>query len=135
MDLEEIAGGAVAFKKGTYEATKLLGKRLVLDHAKHYLQATVLAKANGITLPKTVPADAAAMLKAVAAKSGAAFDIAFLKMEIAGHFEAVALTTMEIERGSNARAVKNAEAASPIIRYHLWRAQLDLRYELWDQGH
>jgi len=134
MDLEEIAGGAVAFKKGTYPATRLLGKRLAVDHAKHYLQATVLAKANGITLPKTVPADAVAMLKAVSAKSGAAFDIAWLKMETAGHFEAVAATTKEIERGSQMRVVKNAQAASPIIRYHLWRAQLDLRYELWDQG-
>jgi putative membrane protein len=134
MDLEEIAAGAIAFKKGQYPATKAYGKRLATDHLKHYAQAAVLAKAYGITLPKTVPADAVAMLKAVAAKSGAAFDIAYLKMEVAGHFEAVTLGTKEIERGSNVRIVKNAEQTSPIIRYHLWRGQLDLRYDLWDQG-
>ena len=77
MDLEEIASGAVAYKQADYSQTKgELGKRLALDHAKHYAQATVLAKAYGITLPKTIPADNVAMLKAVAAKSGAAFDIA-----------------------------------------------------------
>jgi putative membrane protein len=134
MDLEEIAGGAVAYKKAAYPATKAYGKRLVVDHTKHYAQATVLANAYGITLPKTVPADAVAMLKKVAAKTGAAFDIAYLKMEVAGHFEAVAIGTKEIERGANARVVKNAEQTSPILRYHLWRGQLDLRYELWDQG-
>lgn len=134
MDLEEIAAGAVAFKQGTYPATKAYGKRLATDHAKHYLQATAIAKAYGVALPTALPASTVAMLKAVAVKKGAAFDLTYLKMMVAGHFKAVALTTKEIERGSNLRAVKNAEAASPIIRYHLWRGQLDLRYELWDRG-
>jgi putative membrane protein len=134
MDLEEIASGAVAYKLADYPQTKALGKRLAVDHAKHYAQATILAKAYGLTLPKKLPAADVAMLKAVAAKKGAAFDIAWLKMEVAGHFAAVGVTTKEIERGTNVRVVKNAESASPIIRYHLWRGQLDLRYELWDQG-
>lgn len=131
MDLEEIAGGAVAFKKGAYSQTRVYGKRLVTDHTKHYLQATIIAKANGITLPKTVPADAAAMLKAVAAKSGTAFDIAYLKMEVAGHTMAVAVGAKEIANGSNVRVVDNAKQTAPIIAYHLWRGKLDLKYEAW----
>lgn len=134
MDLEEIAAGAVAFKKGDYAATRAYGRRLATDHAEHYVQATILAKAYGITLPKTLPAADVVTLKTVAAKSGPAFDLAYLKMEVAGHFAAVAVGTKEIERGTNIRIVKNAEQTSPIIRYHLWRGQLDLRYDLWDQG-
>jgi putative membrane protein len=134
MDLEEIAGGAVAYKKGDYPATRAYGKRLATDHIKHYAQVAILAEAYGITLPRTVPADAVAMLKAVASKSGPAFDLAYLKMEVTGHFDAVALGTQEIEHGSNVRIVNNAEQTSPILRYHLWRGQLDLHYDLWDQG-
>ena len=55
-------------------------------------------------------------------------------MEVAGHFEAVGLAPRRSSGSSNVRIVKNAESASPIMRYHLWRGQLDLRYELWDQG-
>src|SRR3954447_2519466 len=52
-DRFEIAGGQLAQSKGTSDAVKALGARLVKDHSKSLSEAVKLAKDLKISVPKT----------------------------------------------------------------------------------
>src|SRR5437763_1010470 len=68
--------------------------------------------------PGTPNAQQRATLASVSAKSGAAFDSAWIASQITGHRAALAATDKEIANGSDATVLKLAKASRPIIAKH-----------------
>jgi putative membrane protein len=130
-DLFEIQGGKVAVQKAQTATVRAYAQKLVTDHTKSLADTRTIAKALGITLPTRPLPMQRQEIAETAKNSGMAFDTAYLKLEITDHFGDIAGGIKEVERGSNARIKANAAEDLPVLRYHLWRGQLDARYLLW----
>lgn len=130
-DLFEIVTGGVAVNKAHYPTTRAYAKRVVKDHAKALFDARKIAMAEGVAVPDALSAGMKAKVAELNAKSGTAFDVAYLSAQVPGHFTAVAAGTKEIIKGSDPAIHDYAAANAHVLRYHLWRGNLDLRYVRW----
>lgn len=118
-NLTEIAAGQAAQQKATSQPVKDLGAMLIQMHTALDADLTAAAKTLGVTLPDAPTASQQATLASVAAKSGAAFDSAWVTSQIAGHRATVAASQKEVSSGSDASVVKLATAATPVVQQHL----------------
>ena len=120
----DIETGTLGSQKGSSAEVKSVGASLVRDHKSVLQQATDLAKKLGVTPtpPKENPF-AAMHAKAMAelkAKSGKAFDAAFLDNEIAYHqavLDAVAKTILPAIQNAELKAF--VEKIGPAFQAHL----------------
>jgi putative membrane protein len=134
-DLFEIQAGKVALTKAQLPTTRAYAAKLVSDHSKSLADVRTIAKADGISLPTQPLPTMREVLAQVSAHSGLSFDVAYLKAEVTDHFGDIAGGVKEVERGVNGRIRANAANDLPVLRYHLWRGQLDLNYVLWHVAH
>ena len=130
-DLFEIVTGGVALNNAKYPTTRSYAKRIIEDHATAFFNESKIASNDGIPVPTALTAHANAELSAIYAKKGAAFDVAYLSGQVRGHFAAVAAGTKEIIHGDDAAIHHSAAKEAAVLRYHLWRGNLDLRYVRW----
>jgi putative membrane protein len=118
-NLTEIAAGQAAQQKATSQQVKDLGAMFIQMHTALDADLTAAAKTLGVSLPDAPTASQQATLASVAAKSGAAFDSAWVTSQIAGHRTTLAATQKEVSSGSDATVVKLATAATPVVQQHL----------------
>jgi putative membrane protein len=118
-NLTEIQAGQAAQQKATSAVVKEHGELFIRDHTRLDASLQALAKTKGVTLPSTPNAQQRATLASVSAKSGAAFDSAWLSSQLAGHRQAKADGQTELANGSDAQVVAAAKAAAPVIQSHL----------------
>jgi putative membrane protein len=118
-NLTEIAAGQAAQQKATTNVVKEHGQLFIRDHTRLDASLQTLAKSKGVTLPSTPNAQQRATLASVSAKSGSAFDSAWLASQLAGHRQSKAAGQTEIANGSDAQVVAAAKAAAPVIQSHL----------------
>jgi putative membrane protein len=130
-DLFEIDMGRIAEKKAVYPTTRAYAAKLVSDHLKSVSDARTIASALGIPSPTKPDAKEQQEIADISSHSGTAFDLAYLRGEVTDHFGDIAGGIKELERGANTRIRRGAADDLPMLRYHLWRGQLDLRYVLW----
>src|ERR1043165_3289664 len=120
----DIETGTLGSQKGSTPEVKTVGASLVRDHKSVLQQATDLAKKLGVTPtpPKENPF-AAMHAKAMAelkAKSGKAFDLAFLDNEIAYHqavIDAIGKTILPAIQNAELKAF--VEKIAPAFQAHL----------------
>src|SRR3954468_8066560 len=117
-NLTEIAAGKAAQQKATTQKVRDLGAMFIRDHTAQDAQLTKAASSLGVSLPGAPNPQQRAALASVAAKSGAAFDTAWIASQTTGHAQTLAATDKEIANGSNATALKLAKAARPVIAMH-----------------
>lgn len=120
--------GALAVKKGTTKEVRDFGAMLERDHNAVRQQGRDLAKKLGVhpTPPKdfAMAKDHATALKTLRAKSGKAFDRAFLEHEVAFHkavIDAVTTTLLPALKNEEARALVTKVA--PAFQAHMAGAQ------------
>lgn len=118
-NLTEIAAGKAAQSKATSQQVKDLGAMFVQMHTQLDADLTSGAQKLGVTLPSAPSATQQATLASVSAKSGAAFDSAWVTSQISGHRDALAAGKTEISSGSDASAIALATAAGPVVQQHL----------------
>jgi putative membrane protein len=118
-NLAEIAAGKAAQQKATTSVVREHGQIFIRDHTR--LDASLQAKAKtlGVTLPNAPSAAQRAQLAAVTAKSGAAFDTAWLNQQLASHRATLALGNTELATGSDPTAKGVATASAPVVKAHL----------------
>ncbi len=117
--LEEVQGGKLAQEKGGSDAVKSMGAKVVEDHTAANEKLASIAASKHIKLPKTPDAKQRAMLKKLQTKSGAAFDAAYIKEEIADHKATAALMQREATSGKDAEAKAFAAETLPVVKEHL----------------
>jgi putative membrane protein len=87
----EVALGKLAMSKSSNNDVKQFAQKMVQDHSETDQQLESLAKSKGLTVPTKLDARHEAMVKALSAKSGAAFDSAYAAHMVKGHTKAVTL--------------------------------------------
>lgn len=124
----DIETGALAVKKGTTKEVRDFGAMLERDHKAVRQQGRDLAKKLGVhpTPPKdfAMAKDHDAAMKSLHAKSGKAFDRAFLEHEVAFHkavIDAVTTSLLPALKNDEARALVTKVA--PAFQAHMAAAQ------------
>ena len=118
-NLTEIAAGKAAQQKATSQKVRDLGQMFITDHTANDAKLTAAAKDLGVSLPSSPNAQQRAVLVSVSAKSGAAFDSAWISSQITGHRQTLAATDTEIAKGSDAKVLALAKATRPVVAHHL----------------
>lgn len=118
-NLTEIAAGKAAQQKATTSAVREYGATWIGDHTRLDASLQQVAKTLNVSLPSAPNAKQQATLASVSAKSGAAFDSAWLTSQVAGHRAAKADGAKEISTGSDASVLNLAKTAAPVVQMHL----------------
>lgn len=118
-NLTEIAAGKAAQQKATTDVVRQHGELFIRDHTRLDASLQQVAKTLGVTLPTTPNAAQRATLASVSAKSGSAFDSAWLTSQLAGHKAAKADGAKELASGSDASVVGLDKTAAPVVQMHL----------------
>ena len=118
-NLTEITAGRAAQQKATTATVRQQGAEWIADHTRLDASLKQLAQKLGVTLPGTPNATQRAGLASVSAKSGSAFDAAWLKFGLTGHLQTRAATAKEIAGGSDPQVVAAAKTAAPVVQMHI----------------
>lgn len=118
-NLAEIAAGKAAQAKATTSVVREHGALFIADHTRLDAGLQKTASTLGVDLPAAPSAAQQASLAAVTAKSGAAFDAAWLQQQLASHQASLALGNTELAKGSDPAAITVAKTAAPVVKMHL----------------
>jgi putative membrane protein len=121
--MTEVELGRLAVQKGTSDAVKQFGQRMIDDHTNANQQLMQLASSKGMSLPTALDAKHQAMVAKFQRMSGAAFDRAYAKQMVQDHRKAVDLFQKEADRGMEADLKAFASQTLPTLRGHLSMAQ------------
>lgn len=121
--MAEVEAGKLAQQKGSSEAVKNFGAKMVEDHTAANEKLMALAATKKVKLPKGMDVKHKAMHKKLNTKSGAAFDTAYIKGQIADHKATIALMEREIASGKDAEAKSFATETLPVVKEHLTMLQ------------
>jgi putative membrane protein len=122
-NLAEITLGKAVAARATDQAVKDYANHVMTDHQEVSQKNMDLAQRLGVTLPTEPNATQKAMAQKVLQKSGAAFDLAYIKGEIDGHDLSISQTNKEISSGSNADVKASATEYLPKAQEHREMAQ------------
>ena len=121
--LMEVELGRVAAQKGTSEAVKQFGQRMVDDHSKANTELMTLAQSKGITLPTTLDDKHRSELTKISAMTGAEFDRAYSKMMLSDHKKDVSEFEKQSTRGTDPDLKAFATQTLPTLQEHLQMAK------------
>jgi putative membrane protein len=121
--LAEVQDADLAAKQAARAAVKAFGQQMVTDHTQADQQLISLATSKGATPPTTLSDADQAMLTKLAGLHGRAFDIAYLRAQIAGHQQMLKLLQQEIAQGNDADLKAFAQAMLPTVQAHLAKAR------------
>jgi putative membrane protein len=122
-DLFEIRGGQLAQQKGSSQAVKDYGAKLVADHTKSLQDATDLAEKYGIDVPKAPSPTQQWQLQTVAKFTGKDFDTNYVDLEAKDHQQDISEAQDEVKEGCNHDIRADAEDEIPVLTEHLQIAQ------------
>src|SRR4051812_35353237 len=114
----EIVTGQLAQERGQSSAVKALGAMFVTDHTALLQQGAQVAQQLGIPAPTTLDARRQAIVDRLRTLSGAQFDAAWLRVQLAAHQQALALNLLAAIRGENPAIRTLGQGALPIITKH-----------------
>jgi putative membrane protein len=121
--MAEVELGRLASQRGSSDAVKQFGQRMVDDHSRANSELMQLASGKGITLPTGLDAKHQALMTKMSALSGAAFDRAYAKDMVKDHTKDVALFQKEGSRGADADLKGFAQKTLPTLQEHLSMAR------------
>lgn len=122
--LMEVELGRVAAQKGTTDAVKQFGQRMVDDHSKANSELMTLASNKGITLPSELDTRHKDELTKFSNMSGAAFDRAYSKEMLDDHVKDVAAFEKESTKGTDGDLKAFASKTLPTLQDHLKQAKM-----------
>lgn len=124
--MAEVKLGQLAQEKGTNEAVKKFGQRMVQDHTKANDELKEAAQKESITLPSDVDAKDQATYDALSKLSGSAFDKAYARDMVKDHEEDITEFNHEANVGQKEAIKSFATETLPTLKDHLKEAR-DMR--------
>jgi putative membrane protein len=121
--MTEVELGRLAAERGSSDAVKQFGQRMVGDHSRANGELMQLVSGKGITLPTALDAKHQAMVAKMSRLSGAAFDRAYAKEMVKDHNKTVALFQREATGGADADLNAFAQKTLPTLQEHLSMAR------------
>jgi putative membrane protein len=130
----EVAKGKLAAQKGSHDAVKQFGQKMVDDHTKAGDELKSIASGKNISLPSDTPKPPMqAVLTKLEKLEGAAFDRAYVDDQIRDHEKTIALFAREAKSGKDAELKAFAEKTLPTLKEHLSMVR-DLKTKLAKGG-
>jgi predicted outer membrane protein len=117
--IAEIQAGRMAQEKGSTPTIREQGRRLVADHTTLDSEVRKVAALLDVSLPTEPTESRQAQLGRASAKSGEAFDRAWLSQEILAHRRALSAAREEATGGTSAYVKVLASQAAPVLEAHL----------------
>lgn len=121
--LIEVELGRVAAQRGTSEAVKQFGQRMVDDHSKANQELMTLASSKGMTLPTAIDEKHQKDVTKLSGMSGAEFDRAYSKMMLKDHEKDVKEFERQSTRGGDPDLRAFAAKTLPTLQEHLQMAR------------
>jgi len=121
--LAEVELGRVAAERGTSEAVKQFGQRMVDDHSKANQELMSLASTKGMTVPTALDDKHQKDVTKLSGMSGAEFDRAYAKMMLKDHEEDVKEFERQSTRGGDPDIRAFASKTLPTLQEHLQMAR------------
>jgi putative membrane protein len=117
--MAEVELGNLAQQRGSTDAIKDFGKKLVNDHTKLNNELKDIAARQSLTLPMDLSSEQRMTIDKLSKLSGAAFDREFWKDSVSEHRDDIAEFRKEVDKGEN-QALKDFAASSiPVLEEHL----------------
>jgi putative membrane protein len=121
--LAEVKMGQLAQEKGSSDAVKQFGQRMVEDHTKANRELKEAATQEHVTLPTEMDSKDQSTYDALSKLSGAAFDQAYARDMVKDHQQDVTEFSSEAANGQK-EAIKNfASQTLPTLKDHLKQAK------------
>ena len=120
--MTEVEAGKLAQEKASSQDVKDFGAKMVQDHTSNNDDLMALAKTKGITPPADLDMMHKAMIDKLNMSSGADFDKAYIKDQVAGHKKMLALMQKE-EKSSDADLKAFATKTASTVQMHLTMAE------------
>ena len=117
--LMEVQLGRWAAQKGTSDAVKEFGRRMVDDHSKANTELMSLASSKGITLPTALDEKHQKNVSKLTRLSGAEFDRTYIKMMVSDHNKDVSEFEKQSTRGTDPDIKAFAAKTLPTLQEHL----------------
>jgi putative membrane protein len=121
--MAEVKFGKLAEDKGTNEAVKNFGKRMVEDHSKADDQLKSVASKQNLTLPNGLSAKDQATYDRLSKLNGTAFDRAYAKDMVKDHEADIAAFKRESTTGTDDSLKSFASDTLPTLQDHLKQAK------------
>jgi len=121
--LEEVELGQLAEQKGSSEAVRTFGKRMVTDHNKLNDQLKQIASQKGATVPTAMSHHENSRVQHLESVSGATFDKDYAKDMVKDHRQDVKEFQDAAKKLEDADLRAFAQKAVPILQEHLGMAE------------
>jgi putative membrane protein len=115
----EVELGKVAVQKGSSEAIKKFGQRMIDDHSKANSELTALATSKGLTVPTELDAKHKTDVDKLSKLSGDAFDRAYAKEMLKDHTKDVSEFERQSTRAADADLKAFVSKTLPTLKEHL----------------
>jgi putative membrane protein len=122
-NMAEVKLGELAQEKGSSDAVKNFGKRMVNDHSKANEELKTTAAKDNIQLPSDLDTKDQAAYDRLSKLSGPAFDKAYSRDMVRDHEKDVAEFHKEANAGKNEDIKNYAAQTAPILEDHLKEAR------------
>ncbi|MGH9141856.1 MAG: DUF4142 domain-containing protein [Vicinamibacterales bacterium] len=117
--MAEVELGKLAADKGSSDAVKKFGQRMVDDHSKANDELKTLAQSKNIPLSGAIGAEEKALQDRLMKLSGPAFDQAYMKAMVSDHVKDVNEFQMESKSGKDPEVKAWATRTLPTLEQHL----------------
>lgn len=121
--MAEVALGNMARERGTSDAVKQFGERMVQDHTRANEEVNRLAAARGVGTPTDSDRHHRRAMDKLGKLQGAEFDREFAKAMVDDHERTVELFEKQSKRGDDAELKAFATKTLPTLRDHLQAAR------------
>ena len=108
----------MAQTKGSTQAVRDFGTRMVQDHTKALLDLKKAAGQAQLTVPNTLEPPQAQLEQQLGALSSKRFDDQYMEHMVTGHGAAIAVFTREVADGGSASLRSYAERTLPVLESH-----------------
>jgi len=119
----EVELGRVAAQKGTSEAVKQFGQKMVDDHGQANTELMSIATSKGVTLPTELDEKHRAHVTKLSGMTGAEFDREYSKMMLSDHNKDVSEFEKESTKGADPDLKAFAAKTLPTLQQHLEMAK------------
>ena len=123
--MAEVKLGQLAVDKGSSQAVKDFGKRMVDDHGKANDELKQLANQKGVTLPTTMDKSSQKEYDKLSKMSGADFDREYMKHMVSDHKKDVSEFKSQANKAKDPDVKQFAQKTLPTLEEHLKLAQTD----------
>ena len=121
-DMLELESSKLALEQAQNASVKEFAQMMIKDHTTASENLKAAASKDGVTVPAEMLPKHAAEVQKLNGQTGAEFDAAYVKTQVAAHEEALALMKSYAENGEGATKA-HAEKTAPVIQMHLEHAQ------------